>query len=74
MSIKIKINKYLTGLTVKGSTSKSSWLVNTPSLNTINDTVKCEDDISLTYQSADSSQSNANPPPPPGGGLLCFKL
>ena len=50
---------------VKGSTSKRSWLVYNSFLTTINETLKCEDDISLSYQSADSSQSKAVPPPPP---------
>ena len=46
---------------VKGSTSKRSGLVYNPFLTAINDTIKCEDDISLYYQSADSSQSKAAP-------------
>ena len=44
---------------VKGSTSKRSWSVSIPFLTTIHDTIKCEDVISLFYQSADSSQSKA---------------
>ena len=58
---------------VKGWTSKRSWLVYNTFLTTINDTLQCGDDISLSYQSADSSQSKAAPPPP-GGGPMCFKL
>ena len=46
-----------------------SWLVQNPFLTEINDTIKCEDDISLSYQSPDSSQSKAVPHPPAGGGL-----
>ena len=38
------------------------------------DTIKCEDDMSLSYKSADSYQSKAVPSPPPGGGPLCFKF
>ena len=59
---------------VKDSTSKRSWLVYNPFLIPIYDTTKCEDDMSLSYQSADSSQSKAVPPPPACGGPLCFKL
>ena len=64
LSIEIYINKYLTGLnmfSVKGSTSIRSWLVHNPFLTSINDTIKYEDDISLSYQSADSSRSKAFP-------------
>ena len=32
--------------------------------------IKCKDDNSLSYQSADSSQSKAVPPPPPGA-VVC---
>ena len=46
---------------VKISTSKGSWLVYNPFLNTINDTFKCEDDIYLSDQSTDSSQSKTVP-------------
>ena len=44
-------------------TSTKSWLVFDPFLTTLYDTIKFEDDMSLSYQSADS-----------GGGPLCFKL
>ena len=74
--MQIYINKYITELqafSVKGSTSNRSWLVYNPILTAIYDTIKCEDDISLSYQ-ADSSQSKAVLPPPPDGGPLCFKL
>ena len=57
---------------VKGSTSKRSSLVYNSFLIAINDPIKCEDDISLSSQLADSSQSKA--PPPPGDALLCFKF
>ena len=73
----IKLNKYLTRLQmffVKGSTSKRSWLSLQSFFDYINETIKCEDDIYKSYQSAVSSQSKAVPPPLPGGGLLCVKL
>ena len=42
------------------------WLVYNTFLTAIYDTIKCEDDMSFSYQSADSSQSKTVPPPPPG--------
>ena len=57
-------------LSAKGSTSYRSWLVHNPFVIKIYDTIKCEDDFSLSYQSADSSQSKAVPPPPPGDGVI----
>ena len=73
LSIGIHINKYLARLKsfpVKGSTFKRSWLVYNPFL-----AATIEDDISLSYQSSDSSQSKAVPPPPPRlCSLFCFKL
>ena len=45
-------------------------MVYNPFLTAIYDTIKCQDDMSLSDQSADSSQSMAIPPPP-GGGPLC---
>ena len=44
---------------VKGSTSKRSWIVYNSFLTAMNDLIKCEDVISLSYQSADLSQSMA---------------
>ena len=61
-------------LSVKGSTFKRSGLVYNPFWTTINDTIKCEDDISLSYQSAYLSQSKAVPPLPSGGGPVCCAL
>ena len=49
---------------VKDSTTKRSWLVYNPFLTAINNTIKCEDDIYLSHQSAGSSY---------GVGPLCFK-
>ena len=44
------------------------------SLTAIWDTIKLEDDMSFSFQSADSSQSKAVPSPPAGGGSLWLKL
>ena len=73
----IKINNLLARLktfSVKGSTSKRSWSVYNSFLTAIYDIIKCEDDMSFSYQSAYASQSKAVPFPPAGGGPLCFKL
>ena len=77
LNIKIYINKYLTRLeafSVKDSPSKRSWLVFNPCLTAIYDKIKCKDDMSFSYQSADSRQWKDVQPPPPFGGLSCFKL
>ena len=57
-----------------GLTLNIKMLVYNPFLVAVYDTIKCEDSISLSYQSADSSQSKDIPPPPIGGGQLSFKL
>ena len=44
---------------VKDSTSERSWLVYNPFLTAIYATIKCEDDVSFSYQSGDSSQSKS---------------
>ena len=61
--MEIYINNYLTRLlifSVKGSTSKRSWLVYNPFLTAIYDTIKCEDGLYLTNQ---LNQVNQRLPP-----------
>ena len=36
--------------------------------------IKCEDNMSLSYESAELTKSKSVPLSPPGGGPLCFKL
>ena len=45
------------------SLTKRSLIVYNPFLTAIYDTITCEDDMALSYQSADSSQSKAGRPP-----------
>ena len=61
--MKIYINKYLTRLlkfSVKGSTSKRSWLVYHPFLTEINEIIKCNPSCVLNLNTTNNKNKNKN--------------